>query len=251
MYIVVAATAHPPRKAYVRDIGGCNELSDRTAIINEVVLEMPQNPRFRRLGVKSSHRQAMLRNLVSSLIEHESISTTYARAKEAQSIAERMITLAKKGTPTAQASAAKHLFSTGITLKKLFGPLASRYQDRPGGYTRVLRMEPRVFDKAPAAILELVDGPKDMRFAMTARILARCSLEKKNINEITQRNIEKVVKFRKNGKEQLDATVERLKGQFETLHPSKEPQREFKDLPYTKGMNNRFRLGRMKKQDEL
>lgn len=95
-------------------------------------------------------------------------------------------------------------------LPKLFGPLRERYADRPGGYTRVLRVEPKNDDQAPSAILELVDGPKDMRFMMTARTLARCQMEDKEINEITQKNIEKVTRFRKNGNEALENMAKRM-----------------------------------------
>jgi large subunit ribosomal protein L17 len=96
-------------------------------------------------------------------------------------------------------------------LDKLFGPLRERYANRPGGYTRVLLIEPLKEDQAPSAILELVDGPKDMRFAMTARTVAKIQNDGKEINEMTQRNIEKVTQFRKNGKKQLDAMVAHMR----------------------------------------
>ena len=95
-------------------------------------------------------------------------------------------------------------------LPKLFGPLRERYADRPGGYTRVLLIEPLKSDQAPSAILELVDGPKDMRFAMTARTLARQRGEGQDINEMTQRNVEKVTRFRPGGESELENMVERL-----------------------------------------
>jgi large subunit ribosomal protein L17 len=95
-------------------------------------------------------------------------------------------------------------------LPKLFGPLRERYASRPGGYTRVLHVEPKEDDQAPSAILELVDGPKDMRFMMTARTLARLKKEDKEINEITQKNIEKVTRFRKDGNVVLENVVERM-----------------------------------------
>ena len=81
-------------------------------------------------------------------------------------------------------------------LPKLFGPIAERYATRPGGYTRVLRIEPPKEDQAPSAILELVDGPKDMRFAITAQTIARDRLIGQPHSEITLRNREKVCKFR-------------------------------------------------------
>src|SRR5437764_5319340 len=88
-------------------------------------------------------------------------------------------------------------------LPKLFGPLRERYQSRPGGYTRVLRIEPLKTDQAPSAILELVDGPKDMRFLMTAKTLARQRAEGVQPNEITRLNVKKVTQFREDGEEAL------------------------------------------------
>lgn len=95
-------------------------------------------------------------------------------------------------------------------LPKLFGPLRERYADRPGGYTRVLRIEPLKPDQAPSAILELVDGPKDMRFALTARTIARIRGEGQDINEMTLRNIEKVTRYRANGENDLEKMVEKI-----------------------------------------
>jgi len=96
-------------------------------------------------------------------------------------------------------------------LPKLFGELRERYAERPGGYTRVLRIEPIKDDQAPSAILELVDGPKDTRFAMTAATLQRVRKNGQQINEMTQRNIEKVTRFRPDGKEALTDMVKRLR----------------------------------------
>jgi large subunit ribosomal protein L17 len=92
----------------------------------------------------------------------------------------------------------------------LFGPLRERYASRPGGYTRVLRIEPEKPDQAPSAILELVDGPKDIRFAMTAKTLARLEKDDKEINEITQKNINKVTRFRENGDVALRDMVKKM-----------------------------------------
>jgi large subunit ribosomal protein L17 len=96
-------------------------------------------------------------------------------------------------------------------LPKLFGELRERYANRPGGYTRVLRIEPMKEDQAPSAILELVDGPKDMRFAMTARTVAKLESEGKDLNEMTQRNVEKVTQFREGGKSALREMVGKMK----------------------------------------
>ena len=83
---------------------------------------------------------------------------------------------------------------------------------RPGGYTRVLRIEPinRHNDQAPSAILELVDGPKDMRFAMTAKTLIRERATEEGVREITAQNVKKVTRFREGGMTELENTVRRL-----------------------------------------
>jgi large subunit ribosomal protein L17 len=97
-----------------------------------------------------------------------------------------------------------------MLLPKLFGPLRERYADRPGGYTRVLRIEPLKPDHAPSAILELVDGPKDMRFAMTARTIAASRAEGRDTSEMTARNIEKITRFRPQGMNELEDMVEKI-----------------------------------------
>jgi large subunit ribosomal protein L17 len=94
---------------------------------------------------------------------------------------------------------------------RLFGDLAERYKERPGGYTRVLRIEPLKTGQAPSAILELVDGPKDMRFALTAMTVARCRTEGKDLSELTLKNIKKVTQFRKGGESELEKMVAEIK----------------------------------------
>ncbi|KAJ9642516.1 54S ribosomal protein L8, mitochondrial [Coniosporium tulheliwenetii] len=161
--------------------------------------------KYRHLSRTSSHRQALLRNLVTSLFEHESISTTWHKAKEAQRLAEKLITLGKKNTEASRRKAHEIFY---VTLR-----------DPPRGYTRVLRIEPLKEDQAPSAILELVDGPKDMRFAMTARTVANIRTASAaanrpvSINDITATNIKKATRFRENGEQEL----ERMVGQMEQL----------------------------------
>ena len=94
--------------------------------------------------------------MVTSLLEHEQIRTTDAKAKELRGVAERMITLGKKGTLHARRNALRTIRSKEVTAK-VFDELAERYKDRPGGYTRVLKLGPRPGDSAPMAIIELVD----------------------------------------------------------------------------------------------
>jgi large subunit ribosomal protein L17 len=93
---------------------------------------------------------------------------------------------------------------------KLFGPIRERYANRPGGYTRVLRIEPMKEDQAESAILELVDGPKDLRFAMTAKTLAQIPTNKQ-FSEKTAENVKKVTQFRKDGVEQLRDMVSQMR----------------------------------------
>ncbi|KAK2625201.1 hypothetical protein QTJ16_005570 [Diplocarpon rosae] len=166
--------------------------------------------KYRHLGRKSSHRQALLRNLVTSLFTHETISTTYAKAKEAQRLAEKLITLGKKNTEASKRRALSIFYTPHELLPKLFGPLRERYANRPGGYTRVLRIEPLKEDQAPSAILELVDGPKDMRFAMTARTIARQRAAGEKMNEMTERNMEKVTRYRKDGSKEMESMVRKM-----------------------------------------
>ena len=105
-------------------------------------------------------------------------------------------------------------------MPKLFGPIRERYLSRPGGYTRVLRIEPLKPDQAPSAILELIDGPKDMRFAMTARTLARQRSQDekrekggqapRGLNDLTLRNVKKVTRFREDGEKALESLARRF-----------------------------------------
>ncbi|KAI9673293.1 MAG: hypothetical protein M1829_004358 [Trizodia sp. TS-e1964] len=165
--------------------------------------------KYRHLGRSSAHRQALLRNLVTSLLEHESISTTWPKAKEAQRLAEKLITLAKRNSEASRARAQSILFKPAL-LPKLFSELRERYRERPGGYTRVLRIEPLKTDQAPSAILELVDGPRDLRFVMTAKALVRQRREEREVNEVTAMNIRKVTRYRAGGEEALERLVGEL-----------------------------------------
>jgi large subunit ribosomal protein L17 len=110
----------------------------------------------RKLGRTSAHRQALLRNLVTALLEHEKIETTDAKAKEVRRVAERMITLGKRGDLHARRMALRVVRTREVTAK-LFDELAPRFQERPGGYTRVLKVRRRVGDAAPMSMIELVD----------------------------------------------------------------------------------------------
>ncbi|KAK1232711.1 54S ribosomal protein L8, mitochondrial [Marasmius sp. AFHP31] len=128
---------------------------------------------FRKLSRPTAHRMLMLRNLVTSLFEHEQIQTTLPKARETARLAEKklkIITLGKKGDRAAQAKASSFLLNPDL-LPKLFGTFSKRYSERPGGYTRIHKFGNRPGDNAPNAILELVDNPRDLRFEMTSRAI--------------------------------------------------------------------------------
>ena len=110
----------------------------------------------RKFGRPSAHRKALFRNMVTALIDRERIRTTLAKAKELRGKVEKTITLGKKGTLHARRHALKLVADRGV-LKKIFGPLAERYANRPGGYTRVIKLGHRLGDDAPMAFIELVD----------------------------------------------------------------------------------------------
>ena len=114
---------------------------------------------LRKLNRTSEHRLAMLRNMCVSLLRHEAIKTTLPKAKELRRVVEPLITLGK--TPTvANRRLAFDRLRDRATVTKLFGELGPRYEKRPGGYTRILKMGWRVGDAAPMAFVELVDRPE-------------------------------------------------------------------------------------------
>jgi large subunit ribosomal protein L17 len=110
----------------------------------------------RKLNRSSSHRKAMFANMTVSLLRHEQIMTTLPKAKELRRVADRVITLGKRGTLHTRRQAAA-ILEDDVLVRKLFGPLAERYRDRSGGYTRVLKAGFRYGDNAPMAVIELVD----------------------------------------------------------------------------------------------
>ena len=110
----------------------------------------------RKLGRKSAHRKSMFINLSAALIKHEQISTTLPKAKDLRPIVEKLVTLGKRGDLHARRQALSVLKDTGLT-EKLFSTLATRYKERKGGYTRVLKAGFRYGDMAPMAIIEFVD----------------------------------------------------------------------------------------------
>ena len=110
----------------------------------------------RKLGRTTAHRTALLRNMAASLIKHEQITTTLAKARELRPYTERLVTLAKRGGLSNRRLAMSRLMDE-TQLEKLFDVLAPRYADRPGGYTRVLKAGFRASDQAAMAVIEFVD----------------------------------------------------------------------------------------------
>ena len=115
--------------------------------------------KLRKLNRTSSHRLAMLRNMMNSLIAHEAIKTTLPKAKELRKVVEPIITLAKNDTVANKRLAFNRLRDRDSVVK-LFADLGPRFATRPGGYTRILKMGFRVGDNAPMALIELVDRPE-------------------------------------------------------------------------------------------
>ena len=112
----------------------------------------------RSLGRKSSHRKALLCNLAVSILTNGRVRTTEAKAKEVRGLVDRIITWGKRGDVHARRLAARQVRSRTI-VKKVFDELAPRYRDRPGGYTRIMKIGFRHGDNAPEVIMELVDHP--------------------------------------------------------------------------------------------
>ncbi|NQT82595.1 50S ribosomal protein L17 [bacterium] len=116
---------------------------------------MRHRKRTVKLGRNSSHRKAMFRNMVTSLLDRERIETTVVKAKEARRLADKMVTLAKKGTLHARRQALAFIMDKRV-VKRLFSVLAERYADRNGGYTRVIRTGFRQGDGAELALVEMI-----------------------------------------------------------------------------------------------
>jgi len=117
---------------------------------------MRHNVKGRKLGRTTSHRLAMFRNMVTSLFEHGRIETTVEKAKEVRRIADKMVTLAKQEKLHSRRLAARWIRNK-LVLKKLFNEIASKYSERKGGYTRIIRTHIRHGDGAEMAIIELVE----------------------------------------------------------------------------------------------
>uniref|UniRef100_A0A1X7V167 Large ribosomal subunit protein bL17m n=2 Tax=Amphimedon queenslandica TaxID=400682 RepID=A0A1X7V167_AMPQE len=121
-------------------------------------IEMRHRISLRKLGRNSKERMTLFKNLVSNLVKHERIVTTLPKGKELRRISDKVVTLGKKDTPYAHQEV-KWWMREPPLIDKVFKVLKYRYEERPGGYTRVLRIPNREGDKAPMAVVELVDNP--------------------------------------------------------------------------------------------
>ena len=125
----------------------------------------------RKLSRTASHRRAVLRNLVTALFQYERIETTVAKAKEARRLAERLITFGKRGDLAARRHVARFVMRPAVTVK-LFGTIAPWYAERQGGYTRIVRLGPRLGDAGETAYLELVKSAEQKAKERADRIAA-------------------------------------------------------------------------------
>ena len=173
----------------------------------------------RKFGRTSAHRKALFRNMVTALIDRERVRTTLAKAKELRGKVEKTITLGKKGTLHARRHALK-LVADKDSLKKIFGPLAERYANRPGGYTRVIKLGHRLGDDAPMAFIELVDREDEQPIKPPVK-------GKKKVEETAKKTaagekIKKPKKDKKDAKESITkATGEKSDGEKKKIAQTK------------------------------
>lgn len=132
----------------------------------------------RQLGRNSSHRRALYRNLVTSFLRHERIETTEAKGKEIRAIADRMITLGKKGDLHSRRMASSYLMSRGV-VSSLFSDIAPRFSGRNGGYTRLIKTRSRFGDAAPMVILELTETEATLPLAVEKEVKSKKKKEAK------------------------------------------------------------------------
>jgi large subunit ribosomal protein L17 len=186
---------------------------------------MRHNVSGRKLNRTPAHRKALYRNLVTALFKHERIQTTVPKAKEARIVAEKLITFAKRGDLHARRMAARKVFEPAV-LQKLFEEIGPRYAERPGGYTRIMRLGPRKGDNTELAILELVDN--------TARPKHTDSLKRKRARKVLEAQekaeaktaIEEAVEAEEKAEAEAEETVEDAPEEVEAADEEKEEKKE-------------------------
>ena len=137
---------------------------------------MKHNIKNKKLNKTSSHRKAMFMNMSNALIKHEQITTTLAKAKELRRFIEKIVTLGKKGDLTSRRKSISILQDKNMS-KKVFEVLANRYQNRNGGYTRIIKLGNRFGDNAPTAIIEFVDRDENAKGLDSGPITEKKSTE--------------------------------------------------------------------------
>tara|TARA_B100000131_G_scaffold302391_1_gene325484 strand:+ start:61 stop:495 length:435 start_codon:yes stop_codon:yes gene_type:complete len=141
---------------------------------------MKHNIKQRKLNRTSSHRKALLMNLSNSLIKHEQIKTTLPKAKELKPFIEKIVTLGKKGDLSARRKTMSILQDAKMT-KKIFETLADRYNERNGGYTRIIKLGNRYGDNAPTAVIEFVDRDEGAKGLDSGPVIEKKTTEEEQI----------------------------------------------------------------------
>ena len=189
----------------------------------------------RKFGRTSAHRKALFRNMVTALIDRERIRTTLAKAKELRGKVEKTITLGKKGTLHARRHALK-LVADKDSLKKIFGPLAERYANRPGGYTRVIKLGHRLGDDAPMAFIELVD--REDESPIKPPVKGKKKVEETAKKTVAGEKIKKPKKDKKDAKESITkATGEKSDGEKKKIAQTKKKPVDKKEKSGKKDKN--------------
>lgn len=197
----------------------------------------------RKLGVRSKHRKAMFRNMATELFRHDSIKTTDTRAKEIRRVAEKIITLAKDGSLHARRRAGSYIKDKEV-LSKLFDSVAERYKDRPGGYTRIIKLGYRKGDNSPISLVELVqeeykpkakkkktksktakkDSAKEKKAGTGSKSTKKESAKELGLDETSEEQISEETASEVNETNQAEARQESVPEEQEQSTPDTEPE---------------------------
>lgn len=177
----------------------------------------------RKLGVTTKHRKSMFRNMVTDLFRFDRIKTTDMKAKELRRIAEKMITLAKEGTLHKRRQAAAYIRDNDV-LKKLFDVIAAKFKDRPGGYTRIIKLGFRKGDNTAVSIIELVE--EDFKPAKKKKAKASPKKEQPKTTEAAAKEKPKARSSKKESAEELGLIEEGKAAAVETAVPETEQKPE-------------------------
>jgi len=191
----------------------------------------------RKFGRTSAHRKALFRNMVTALIDRGRIRTTLAKAKELRGKVEKTITLGKKGTLHARRHALK-LVADKDSLRKIFGPLAERYANRPGGYTRVIKLGHRLGDDAPMAFIELIDH-EDESPVKPPPVKGKKKIEETSKKKAAGEKITKPKKDKKDAKETITKAMgEKSDGEKKKIGQAKKKSADKKEKSSKKDKNS-------------